>query len=327
LGNVLNQTGKKSIILYIISGETAPNFVIRNAFENNFYPCYEFDWVGVSSRIGQAAMHREFIDTLKKYRPDYCFMQLQNPATMDTLTIREMAKYTRIVQWSGDVRNSTDWYEWVAAIGKEIHLTLFSNETDVEKMREMGVKADYLQVGFDHIYYQRRKKINGWPDIVFVANDYSAFDLSDYRAEIVTDMYKLFPGQFRVFGRGWQRFGIHTEPISNGLEAECYNSCKIALSISSFAYKRYYSDRLLRIMGSGCCAISHCFPDLEKDFTPGYDIVTFTNKQDLLAKCQYYLFSDDERSKIADQALNTAHSKCTWDTRCQELLELLDRYE
>lgn len=276
--------------------------------------------------MGLKAVLKEFIETVKAYRPDYCFMQLQDPSVMDVSTIREMAKYTKIIHWTGDVRNSEDWYHWLASIGKEIYLTLLCNETDVEKMRERGVKADYLQIGFDNIYYQRRTPIKGWPDIVFVANHYDQFELSGYRKETVLDMYRAFPGQFRVFGKGWHSCGIQTESVDNGLEAECYNSCKLALSISNFNYSRYYSDRLLRIMACGCCAVSHAFPGSEKDFTSGHDIVTFSDNKELIEKCRYYLSNDAERKRIGDNAMLTTHSNCTWDTRCIELIELMNKY-
>ena len=102
---------KKSIILYLIIGENAQNFVMRNAFENHFQLYYNFDWINVASVIGLEAMHLKFIETLKAYHPEYCFMQIQNPAKMDALTIREMAKYTKIINWSGDIRYSPDWYD------------------------------------------------------------------------------------------------------------------------------------------------------------------------------------------------------------------------
>lgn len=317
---------KRSLALYLISGETAPNFVIRNAFQNHFQLCFDFDWLNISSQIGLATMYQEFIEKLKTYRPEYCFMQIQNPEKMDVLTIREMAKYTKIINWTGDVRNSPGWYNWLEAIDREIYLTLFSNETDMEKLSQSGIRADYLQVGFDNIYYQRKSVINGWPDIVFLANNYDMFDLSGYRAETVLAMYEAFPTQFRVFGNGWDKLGISTERLDHNLEAECYNSCKLALSISNFHYQRYFSDRLLRIMGSGGCAISHSFPGLEKDFIPGHDIVTFSSHSDLIEKCKYYIHQDDERQSIANNALITAHTKCTWDIRCIELIELLNRY-
>lgn len=314
---------KKSIVLYIISTETAPNFVIRNAFRDHFEPCYEFDWVNIASQVGLHEMHRQFIVLLKTYRPDYCFMQLQDPSKMSVEVVREMAKYTKIIHWTGDVRNSVLWYDWLAAIGREVHLTLFSNETDAEKLTAIGVNAGYLQVGFDNIYYQRRARIEGWPDIVFVANDYDMFDLSHYRQHIVLAMYKAFPREFRVFGQNWHRWGISTESISSALEAECYNSCKIALSVSSFNYKRYHSDRLLRIMGCGCFPLSHEYPAIAKDYTIGTDIETFADPDELIEKCNYYLQHHEERVSIGANAFVTAHSQGTWHVRCKELKKLL----
>jgi len=317
----------KKIVLCIISNETAPYFVIRNAFQNHFHLCYDFDWVSIASNVGVETMQREFVQMLKAHSPDYCFMQLQRPGIMDVAVLQESAKYTRIINWTGDVRNHPGWYDWMATIGREIHLTLFSNETDVEILRRLGVKADYLQVGFDNHYYRRHLRINGWPEIVFVGNHYDMFDLSAYRTNTVLAMQNAFPGRFRVFGSGWENVGICTEPLGHTMEAECYNSCKLALSVSSFHYERYYSDRLLRIMACGCCPISHAYPGLEKDFRPGYDIVKFTDPTDLINQCRYYLQNDGERKAIGVNAHQTAHSKCTWDIRCKELSSLLSLYE
>lgn len=314
---------KKSIILYIIGTETAPNFVIRNAFRDHFEPCYEFDWMNIAGQSGLHEMHRQFIETLKTYRPDYCFMQVQDPSKIDVDTIREMTKYTKIIHWTGDVRDSAVWYNWFADIGREVHLTLFTNETDAEKLRSMGVQAGYLQIGFDNIYYQRRARIPGWPDIVFAAHDYDMFDLSEYRRKVVFAMYDAFPGRFAVYGDNWNRWGIHTQSLGNTMEAECYNSCKIALSVSNYHYKRYHSDRLLRIMGCGAFALSHSYPGLEKDYTPGHDLDTFATIDELIEKCHHYLANDEKRNEIGANAFATAHTRCTWQVRCKELKKLL----
>ena len=318
---------KESIILYLISGETAPNFVIRNAFEAHFAPCYDFDWVHIASQVGLEEMHRRFIEKLKALRPHYCFMQVQDPSKMDPYVVSEMAKYTKIIHWTGDVRSSAAWYNWMADIGREVYVTLFTNESDVEKMSALGVNANYLQVGFDDIYYRRRTCIKGWPDIVFVANNHDMFELSSYRKHAVLTMYDAFPHQFRVFGNGWHRWGIRTESIDHALEAECYNSCKIALSISNYQHRRYHSDRLLRIMGCGCFALSHAYPGLEQDYTPGFDIEKFTGIDELIERCNYYLTNDNQRKQIGNNALLTAHTKCTWNNRCIELKQLLGQVE
>lgn len=317
-----------SLILYPINIETSPNFVMRKAFAKHFQPFEEFDWYNLSKNGGLLNTQRSFLELLRAKKPDYCFMQLQNEANMGVDMIREMAKHTKIINWSGDVRQTKPWYDWFIAIGREIHLSLFSNETDPQILRDAGCRADYLQVGFDSVWYDRRDPSPGWPEIVYCANDYGNFQLSRYRADVALALTSAFGSRFRVFGAGWEKHGIKTQSINNIEEAQAYNSCKIAISVSNFSFERYYSDRLLRIMGCGAFALSHEFSGLEKDFIRGQNIVTFSNINHLLGVCNYYLdpANEESRKSIALGAYKTAHAHCTWDARMLELIELLKRH-
>lgn len=317
----------KSLILYPINVESAPHFVMRKAFAARFSPFEEYDWVNIARKTDLESTQRNFLSLLQAKRPDYCFMQLQNEINMSVPMIREMAKYTKIINWCGDIRQHKEWYDWFIDIGREIHLTLFTNETDVEIVRKAGVRADYLQVGFDSGWYNRNKKpVKGWPEIIYCANDYGKFQLSKYRGDVIVALKNTFGSRFAVYGDGWKKYNITTPRIDNELEAQAYNSCKIAISVSNFSFERYYSDRLLRIMACGAFPLSHDFSGLEKDFTRGHDIVTFSNINDLIDKCNYYLQHEAERKAIADNAFTTAHTKCTWDVRMTELISLLEKY-
>jgi hypothetical protein len=318
---------KKTMALYpIYMGDVKPHYTLQKAFEKNF-DCFTFDWVNISAKKGLPDTQLEFIELLKEKRPEYCFMQLQNPINMSVPIIREMAKYTKIVNWSGDIRQSDAWYRWFEEIGREIHLTTFSNNTDVDIMRERGVRSGYLQVGFDTGWYYKKQKKEGLPEIVFCCNDYGNFQLSKYRVEVVKALKREFGNRFMIYGSGWEKHGIQTKRIGNVEESDVYNNCKVAISVSNFRFKRYYSDRLLRIMGCGAFPLSHDFEEIEKDFTEGQDIVTFKNIKELIQKCHYYLDHDEERNQIAENAYKTAHTKCTWDIRCEELIQLLGKYE
>lgn len=316
-----------SLILYPINIESAPNWVIRNSFARHFHPFQEYDWVNIAKQKTLPKTQEEFLKILKDKKPDYCFMQLQNPVNMTVPMIREMSKHTKIINWSGDVRTSKDWYDWFIAIGKEIHLTLFSNETDPEILANAGCRADYLQVGYDNIWYTPKLLIDNYPEIVYCANDYGSFQLSKYRAEVALRLKKEFGDRFKLFGNGWDKWGIKASSVQNVMESNLYNGCKIAISVSNFSYKRYYSDRLLRIMGCGAFALSHVFEGMKKDFTPGYDLESFKDLNELVEKCRYYLSHDAERNSIAGNAYHTAITKCTWDVRCKELICLLEKYK
>ena len=316
-----------SLILYPINIESEPNWVIRKSFAKHFHPFSEYDWVNIAAKQGLPKTQSDFIEILKREKPDYCFMQLQNPINMDVPTIREMAKYTKIINWCGDVRQHVEWYDWFKAIGKEIHITLFSNQTDVKIMEGAGVNADYLQVGFDNIWY--RKDIPSmnkflYPEIVYCANNYGKFQLSKYREDVAVTLRDTYGPRFKLYGSGWEHIGF-SGTVNNTEETILYNNCKIAISVSNFQFDRYHSDRLLRIMGCGALPLSHRYENFELDFTPGHDIVVFEDLKDLVEKCNYYLGHENERKIIAGNAHYTAHTKHTWDVRCKQLIEILQK--
>ena len=332
----------RSMVLYPIYVPTAsvgPHFTMQRAFEDEFYPCYTFDWiskVGVRKRgdrrIRQAksTLHEvqlEFLEFVKAYRPEYAFMQLQNPDNMSVEMVREISKYTKVLNWTGDIRQTKEWYDWFIAIGKEIHLTLFTNTTDVEIMQKAGVRADYLQIGVDTAYYHPQERVKAGPEIVFSAHNYGTFELSEYRGKCAVALREEFGDRFKLYGGGWSSLGFKTETTNCQQEADAYRAAKIGISISNFNFKRYHSDRLLRIMACGCMAMSHDYQELEKDYTPGHDLVSFKNEKDLIDKCKKYLTDHVARTTIAVNGLKKIEASCTWPKRMEQLTQLLDKYE
>jgi len=314
---------KKTIALYIINVETAPNYVISKAFHKAFDVVLEYDWCHIVKQFGLRECHLRFIQKLKELKPEYCFMQIQNPAMMTVEAIREMAKHTNIINWTGDVRDNKEWHDWFEAIGKEIYLTLFTNEKDVVYLKNKGVRTDYLQIGFDNINYNKKNNIGGFPEIVFCCNNYGQFPLSQYRINVAKTLKEHYKEKFYVYGTNWDKYGIKTCSLNNIQEANAYNTCKIAISVSHFAIERYFSDRLLRIMGCGTLPLSHYYPGIEKDFIINKDIVIFNDLKELINKCDYYLENTSERLMIANNAFIKAHNNYTWDYRCKKLLELI----
>jgi spore maturation protein CgeB len=53
---------------------------------------------------------------------------------------------------------------------------------------------------------------------------------------------------------------------------------------------------------------------MEKDFTPGKDLVVFTNVEEMKEKIDYYLHNEEERSIIASQGheTNKKFSRLSW---------------
>ena len=79
----------------------------------------------------------------------------QHPSIIEVETARVLSQHALVINWTGDVRSDIRWYEEIAPYV----ITLFTNVTDVEKMRQKGYKADYLQCGYDQKYYFQRTPI------------------------------------------------------------------------------------------------------------------------------------------------------------------------
>lgn len=303
-----------------------PHYTLQKAFEKHFFPCYTYDWLQAKNKVGMQQAQLQFLEFLKKEKPEYTFMQLQNPDNMTVEMIREMAKHTKIIQWSGDIRQTDAWYKWFENIGREIHLTLFSNMTDVEIMRARGVKADYLQVGVDTGWYYPGASVTDEYDIVMSAHNYGNFQLSKYRLEVGMALRAEFKDRFRLFGGGWEKHGFKTVTTNCKEEADAYRSAKIGISVSNFSFKRYHSDRLLRIMACECLPLSHSYEWLDKDYEQDENIAVFHDIPALIERCHFYLDNESERKRVAHNACLKAINHCTWDSRCKELITLIEKY-
>lgn len=324
---------KRTIYLYTIDVESAPNWVAKNAFSKTFDLVGHLDWVKKSKEVGLEETHKLFIREIKEKKPEYCFLQIQSKSNMPISVFEEASKYSKLINWTGDVRGDEEWQNWFIDAGKYCFLTLFTNDFHPHILRQKGVRSDYLQIGFDNVWYNKKDEIKRdfeSPDIVFFCNDYGDFPESGYRVNAVKSLINHFGDRFKLFGFGWDKHGINSQYAKNNVEYSYYNKSKIAISISNFNLNRYYSDRLLRIIGcGGALALSHNFSGFEKEFVEGKEFCVFYDIEDMINKCEYFLnpINESERKTIVQNAYNKAHSYCSWEHRTLQLNSLIDKYE
>jgi glycosyltransferase involved in cell wall biosynthesis len=209
--------------------------------------------------------------------------------------------------------------EWFIDVGKHIHLTCFSNINDVIEARSRGIKSDYLQIGVPNkIFVPEGEISNKTTDIVFMGNNVGGFPLSKMRSDMVYLLKSRYGEKFKSFGIG---FG---EQITNQQEeASIYRGAKMAISLSHFNYTNYYSDRLLRIMGSGCLALSYNFEGITDEFTPNEHLLVWDNFENLVYLIDEFLNKNHDRKVIAKAGCEHVHEKHTWDNRIDQLIKLL----
>jgi glycosyltransferase involved in cell wall biosynthesis len=230
-----------------------------------------------------------------------------------------------VLNWTGDVREDlSDYIKY-----SQFCITLFSNETNVIHFKNLNLKSEFLQVGYDHHYYYNTNSPRK-NQIVFCANHYPHinFPLTNYRAEVASAMKYHFGEKFILYGYGWDKLGLKSEGIAKNVEeARVYNESLLAINLSHFNYKRYFSDRMLREMACGAMVLTHRFEDCEIDFKNNEHFVIWENIEDLVKKCEYYLSNPEECQRISTNGTKEAEENYKWSIRVNEFINIINKYK
>jgi len=84
------------------------------------------------------------------------------------------------------------------------------------------------------------------------------------------------------------------------------------------------SDRVYKVLAAQGFLLTEAWPNMEKDFVDGKDLVVFNGKKDLAEKVAYYLAHEDERLKISEHGCKTVQkfSRDFWaKTICDKVKE------
>src|SRR3989304_4718945 len=239
-----------------------PNRSMGEAFASAVSSYTKINWPDIAGkRKGKEILEDEIRKEFTEKNISLVFMQLQAPNIISHDIAKWMKEKAFVVNWTGDVRENIDWY---IHLSSHINLTLFTNMTDVEKMKEQNLHSDYLQIGYDEKIYYREEIKSTVPDIVFLGNNYSdMFPLSNQRQQMISLLKQTYEERFAIYGTGWKE----TKTVATrDMERLIYNNCKIAINQNHFNHKRFSSDRIFRIMGCGAMCLSTYFPDAEMEF-------------------------------------------------------------
>lgn len=285
---------------------------IRNALANYGNVIY-LDW----TKRGQRYFNEDVVMLFDEHRPELVFMQIQTPNIIKPKIADYMAKNSFVINWSGDVRHPVP--NWYVEIGRLIQLTLFTNMNDVNYLNRFGANADYMQIAIEENFKPTGIKREE-AEIIFMGNNVGGFPLSRYRIDMVNFLRGAYGNRFKCYGVNWPHYSHEPQQLE---ESKIYRGAKIGINLSHFNYERYTSDRLLRIMGSGCFCLSHNYPGIEKEFEIGKHLDVWNDLTELKAKIDLYLKDNDLRNKIAAAGSKHVHQNHTWDKRFEELSQKL----
>jgi hypothetical protein len=140
------------ILRVVLTGEEPPHYTITNAFKKTFDVVDTIYWDEIKNVSEMNGIVQARVQAINY---DAVFMQIQHPNIIDIDTAKVMSQNSIVFNWTGDVRTDITWYEQIAPYV----ITLFTNMTDIDKMRSKGFQADYLQCGYDHEYYFNKQQI------------------------------------------------------------------------------------------------------------------------------------------------------------------------
>lgn len=317
-------------VLHISNNSAYPENPISKAFREEGFNVHEVDFVEHMKlhRMKPKRFVRYLFDVIEGYKPNFIFMQVQHAGVIDIHDAHAMSSVAPVISFSGDVRDDTSWHEQMGAAGC---LIVVNNDDDVDKLKSLGYKADYLQVSFHTgIHNPNNRGSDKRGKIVFMGNHYleHQYPLSAERLELCRKLKEVFADDFHIFGQNWHLEGLQADFTPSNSCSYIYSGYDIAINHSHYQRSRYSSDRLFYILGSGSFCLTQWYPRIEEEFTDGEHLVVYKDLDDLIKKCNFWLRPENEakRNKIAKQGCEYVHTQCTWNKRIQQLIPIIQNH-
>lgn len=269
---------------------------------------------------GDKDLQGKIISAINQYEFDIAFFQIQTAGIVHPFVFHNIQdKGIFTVNWTGDMRSPTPtWY-----FNTNANLTLFTNEKDVSTLRVSGLKSDFLQIGIDPVVFNIHNQKRDHHRVVYMGNNYvSQFPLGRER-NVLVEM--LVNGGYSVYGNGYR--GAKGSLNGNQLEESIvYNNSDIAINHSHYNEDRYTSDRMFRILASGCFCLSHHYKGIEKDFEVGRHLDTYRDFREMNQKIDFYLNNPEERKRIAKHGYVYCHKTFAYFNMVDNMIKLVKKY-
>src|SRR5262249_5240564 len=149
---------------------------VANAFRK-LGECEIFDWTSFPVEQRRA----EFVQRANRFYPDVIFCQLQADEILTEQELRSVPGFK--IKWTGDMNRTIQ--AWYMTMGNVFDVSLFCSEDDVRDMQAAGFRAAFLNCGMNADNDRPEGETIHRGDIVFMANAYTCYPLSEARANMI----------------------------------------------------------------------------------------------------------------------------------------------
>ncbi len=293
---------------------------IAKAFTELGYEYYPLNWQQSRFLNGVELMRTFVINEAVRLNPDIIFCHIQNSDAFDIQTWKSLSEVGKVINYTFDVRYASE-INWMYEVAPHIHHTFFACSEDVRNCKVIGIEnTSQIHSSCDMDLYKSLGKELYAFDVVFCGNRYDNtnlnFPLAEERQQMIEFLSQNYPSTFMPYGLG-QKGGL----IPGGTEVNVYNFSRIAINQNNFDLHDYTSDRIWRIMSSGCFCLTKYFPGIEKVFRKEVHLDWWNNFDELKLLIDFYLENQAERKSIAEVGMNYVRWNHTWTYRIAEMFK------
>ncbi|OPH48683.1 spore maturation protein [Paenibacillus ferrarius] len=249
--------------------------------------------------------------------------------------VREMGIRTAI--WFADDPYFTDQ---TASLAPHYDYVFTHEMSCVAFYREMGCQqVHYLPLAVNTRVFRPLQADPAYrSDVCFIGNGFpNRIDLFNKLTPFLVNKKVLIAGalweQLSQFERLKQSIKLQWVPIEESVKY--YSGAKIVINVHRLTYDETYNKnsrnlpghsinpRTYEIAACGTLQITDHRHDLHDFYTPGQDIETFMNAEDLIQKMSFYLGHEEERQRIAVKGLRRTIRDHTFANRLVKLMDLV----
>lgn len=273
-------------------------------------------------KFGKDRMNREFLNRLKKEKPDFLLMSLSydefSPETL--LKIKQISPNTTTIHFFGDDEwRYDDWSRHYAPFFDFIIIS----EKDISEYKKDGIGSNvYFLHGVNESRFKPTNSEKKY-DVSFLGGAIS--DRPEYISFLARKKLNLM-----VSGRGWEEYPqlnkVSLPHLSQEEYLEAINQSKINLSFSKGLIKGskggQLKGRVFEVMACNSFLLIEDFPNSNLFFRDINRII-FKTKEELLKKVNYFLKNSNEREKVAEDFYNQVLKNYTWEAQFQNFFNFI----
>ncbi|MEN6510152.1 MAG: glycosyltransferase [Smithella sp.] len=270
-----------------------------------------------------AHLNRCFLETVQKEKPDVIFCVLMHyELWMETLDIAKAIGGAAVINWATD--DSWKYRQFSRLIAPHFDLYATTYAIAVEKAGRDGLDNFYLTqwAAAGATLQEPLPARECRHAVTFVGSRYG--NREDWIAGLRQKGIEV-----ECFGHGWPRGSVAGDEIPRIMRESLislnFGDSGVTMDGLRLSRSRQIKARIFEVPGCGGFLMTQPADDLERYYTPGSEIETFNNLDDLARKIGHYLDHPEDRDRIALAGNARTRAEHTYEIRFSQLLEAANR--